>query len=166
MNPEMCLLSFSTGRITLLTPPVGSGLHRALHATDLSHLPTEAFSYAVPKYADPRGEFVEMLKTHDSGQFSYFTAPAGITRGEHYHHTKTEKFLIIRGTARFQFRNIDTQELHQLVCSGGEGNIVETVPGWTHNITNIGEDELIVMLWANEVFDRSRPDTTAMRVEP
>lgn len=158
--------SFPESRTNLMTARVGAGLHRALHATYLSHLPPETFAYTVPRYTDPRGEFVELLKTPDCGQFSYFTAAPGITRGEHYHHTKTEKFLVIRGTARYQFRHIDTQERHELVCRGGEGHVVETVPGWTHNITNIGEDELIVMLWANEVFDRSRPDTTALRVEP
>ena len=158
--------SFPESRTTLQTARVGTGLCRALHATYLSHLPPEAFAYTVPRYTDPRGEFVELLKTPDCGQFSYFTAAPGITRGEHYHHTKTEKFLVIRGTARYQFRHIDTQERHELVCRGGEACVVETVPGWTHNITNIGEDELIVMLWANEVFDRSRPDTTALRVEP
>lgn len=160
------LYTFSKSRSSLLAPPVGTGLHRALHATYLSHLPPEAFSYDVPLYIDLRGEFAEMLKTPNCGQFSYFTALPGITRGEHYHHTKTEKFLVIRGTARFQFRNIDTQERYELNTRGGEGRIVETVPGWTHNITNIGEDELIVMLWANEIFDRSRPDTIAMQVEP
>jgi UDP-2-acetamido-2,6-beta-L-arabino-hexul-4-ose reductase len=160
------LTSFASSRSTLIAPPVGTGLIRALHATYLSHLPPEAFSYDVPRYVDPRGEFAEMLKTPECGQFSYFTAHPGITRGEHYHHTKTEKFLVIRGTARFQFRHIDTQERFELVTRGGEGRIVETVPGWTHNVTNIGDDELIVMLWANEIFDRSKPDTIAMQVEP
>lgn len=160
------LQSFANSRTSLFTGPVGNGLHRALYATYLSHLSPEAFFYDVPRYADSRGEFTEMLKTSDCGQFSYFTAPPGVTRGEHYHHTKSEKFLIIRGTARFQFRHIDTQERFDVIVPGGEGRIVETVPGWAHNITSIGNDELIVMLWANEVFDRSRPDTIAMQVEP
>ena len=98
------------------------------------------------------------------GQFSYFTAHPGVTRGEHYHHSKTEKFVVIRGTAKFRFRQIETGEFHDIVVRGGEGTIVETVPGWAHDITNIGADELIVMLWANEIFDRSRPDTIAMKV--
>lgn len=156
--------SFSRSRTTLLIPPVGNGFHRALHATYLSHLPPEAFSYEVPRYIDPRGEFAEVIKTPDCGQFSYFTAHPGITRGEHYHHTKTEKFLVIRGTARFRFRHIDTQEHFELLTCGGEGRIVETVPGWTHNITNVGNDELIVMLWANEIFDKAKPDTIPMKV--
>ena len=105
-----------------------------------------------------------MLKTPDCGQFSYFTAGPGVTRGDHYHHSKTEKFLVIKGSARFGFRHIDSGETHELVSLGGQAQIVETIPGWTHNITNIGDDELIVMLWANEVFDRERPDTIGMKV--
>lgn len=160
------LRGFSNSRNSLITPPVGNGLMRALHATYLSHLPENVFAYTVPVHADPRGEFVEMLKTEDSGQFSYFTAHPGITRGEHYHHTKTEKFLVIRGTAHFGFRNIDTGKTFECVTRGGEAKIVETIPGWAHNVTNVGDDELIVMLWANEIFDRSKPDTIAMKVKP
>lgn len=160
------LKGFRQTRDGLMTARVGTGLTRALYATYVSYLPPEAFSYTVPRHADPRGVFVEMLKTPDCGQFSYFTAGPGITRGEHYHHTKTEKFLVIKGTAHFGFRHIDSGETHELVTHGGEARIVETIPGWTHNITNIGADELIVMLWANEVFDRARPDTTAMKVQP
>jgi UDP-2-acetamido-2,6-beta-L-arabino-hexul-4-ose reductase len=159
------LRSFSDSRTTLTTPRVGTGLIRALYSTYISYLPPEAFAYEVPRHGDPRGVFVEMLKTTDSGQFSYFTAPPGVTRGEHYHHSKTEKFLVIKGTARFGFRHIATGETHELVTRGGEARIVETVPGWTHNITNVGEDEMIVMLWANEIFDRQRPDTIAMKVK-
>ena len=102
-----------------------------------------------------------MLKTPDCGQFSYFTAHPGITRGGHYHHTKTEKFLVIKGEARFKFRHMQTGETHELVTRGDKAEIVETVPGWTHDITNIGQEEMVVMLWANEVFDRQRPDTFA-----
>lgn len=156
--------SFRESRCNLTTPRVGAGLVRALYSTYLSYLEPEAFEYQVPVHADPRGEFVEMLKTPDSGQFSYFTAHPGITRGEHYHHTKTEKFLVIKGTAHFGFRHIVTGQTHELVTRGGQARIVETVPGWTHNITNVGNDELIVMLWANEIFDRERPDTRSMKV--
>jgi UDP-2-acetamido-2,6-beta-L-arabino-hexul-4-ose reductase len=158
--------SFPESRQTLVTPAVGEGLLRALHATYLSFLPTDDFAYSVPVHGDPRGVFVEMLKTADSGQFSYFTAHPGITRGEHYHHTKTEKFMVIRGTASFGFRNVDTGETAEIIVTGGEGRIVETVPGWAHNVTNIGGDELICMLWANEIFDRANPDTIAAKVSP
>lgn len=100
-------------------------------------------------------------ETKDSGQFSYFTAHPGITRGGHYHHSKSEKFLVVRGTARFKFRHLQTGETHELVTRGERPEIVDTIPGWTHDITNIGDDEMVVMLWASEQFDRARPDTFA-----
>jgi UDP-2-acetamido-2,6-beta-L-arabino-hexul-4-ose reductase len=153
--------TFRTSRDTLLTERVGTGLERALYSTYVSYLPPESFAYPVPMHGDARGVFVEMLKTPDCGQFSYFTAHPGVTRGGHYHHSKTEKFLVIKGRARFKFRHMQTGETHELMTSGSKAEIVETVPGWTHDITNIGTDEMVVMLWANEVFDRSRPDTYA-----
>ena len=156
--------AFKDSRITLMTERVGTGLVRALYATYVSYLPVESFTYTVPQYGDTRGVFAEMLKTPDCGQFSFFTAHPGITRGGHYHHSKTEKFLVIRGQARFKFRHMQTGETHELVTTGDKSEIVETVPGWTHDITNIGADEMIVMLWANEVFDRERPDTFACAV--
>ena len=156
--------AFKDSRSTLMTERVGTGLVRALYATYVSYLPVESFTYTVPQYADPRGMFAEMLKTPDCGQISFFTAHPGITRGGHYHHSKTEKFLVIKGQARFKFRHMQTGQTHELVTTGDKSEIVETVPGWTHDITNIGTDEMIVMLWANEVFDRERPDTFACAV--
>jgi UDP-2-acetamido-2,6-beta-L-arabino-hexul-4-ose reductase len=153
------LQGFRDNRATLMTGRVGTGLMRALYATYISYLPVKSFAYTVPQYADPRGVFVEMLKTPDSGQFSYFTANPGVTRGGHYHHSKTEKFLVIKGQARFRFRHILSGQIHELITTDDKSWIVETVPGWAHEITNIGAEEMIVMLWANEVFDRKRPDT-------
>ena len=153
--------AFKDSRATLMTERVGTGLVRALYATYVSYLPVELFAYPVPQHCDPRGVFVEMLKTPDAGQFSFFTAHPGITRGGHYHHSKTEKFLVIKGHARFKFRHMQSGQAHELVTTGDKPEIVETVPGWTHDITNIGGDEMIVLLWANEVFDRSKPDTFA-----
>jgi UDP-2-acetamido-2,6-beta-L-arabino-hexul-4-ose reductase len=156
--------TFHDSRQTLITEPVGTGLVRALYSTYLSYLPPGRFTYEVPKYGDPRGVFVEMLKTRDSGQFSFFTAHPGITRGGHYHHSKTEKFLVIKGEACFRFRHIVSGEFYELYTKGEQPEIVETVPGWTHDITNVGGDEMFVMLWANEIFDRERPDTYARPV--
>jgi UDP-2-acetamido-2,6-beta-L-arabino-hexul-4-ose reductase len=150
---------FAASRQTLLTDRVGTGLVRALYSTYVSYLPVEAFAYTVPMHGDARGVFVEMLKTPDCGQFSYFTAHPGITRGGHYHHSKTEKFLVIKGQALFKFRHMHTGEAYELHTSGTKAEVVETAPGWTHDITNIGQDEMVVMLWANEFFDRQRPDT-------
>jgi UDP-2-acetamido-2,6-beta-L-arabino-hexul-4-ose reductase len=156
--------AFRDSRSTLISEAVGTGLTRALYSTYLSYLPPESFTYEVPKYGDPRGVFVEMLKTPNAGQFSYFTAHPGITRGGHYHHTKTEKFLVIKGQALFRFRHIMSGEFYELKTTGEQPVVVETVPGWTHDITNVGDDELIVMLWANEIFDREHPDTFALPI--
>jgi UDP-2-acetamido-2,6-beta-L-arabino-hexul-4-ose reductase len=156
--------AFKNCRSTLVSERVGAGLTRALYATYVSYLPFEKFVYNVPSHGDARGVFVEMLKTPDAGQFSFFTAHPGITRGGHYHHTKTEKFLVIKGHARFGFRHMLTDELHYLETKGEQSQIVETVPGWTHDITNIGTEEMVVMLWANEIFDRANPDTITSKV--
>lgn len=143
---------------------VGTGLVRALYATYIAYLPEDQFSYALTAHADARGVFTEMLKTSDSGQFSYFTARPGVTRGGHYHHTKVEKFLVLSGSALFRFRHILTNDIHEIRTQGGDPVVVETIPGWTHDIQNVGETEMVVMLWANEVFDRARPDTIVMKV--
>ena len=156
--------AFRNCRNSLVSERVGTGLVRALYATYVSYLPPARFIYDLPRHGDDRGVFVEMLKTQDSGQFSFFTALPGITRGGHYHHTKTEKFLVIKGAARFGFRHIVTNERHEVFASSDRPQVVETVPGWTHDITNVGDDEMVVMLWANEIFDRDRPDTIASKV--
>lgn len=153
------LKKFKKGRSNLIIEKVGKGLTRALYSTYLSYLPKEQFSYGLKNHEDQRGTFVEMLKTIDSGQISFFTAYPGITRGNHYHHSKAEKFLVIKGQASFQFRNVMNGDRHEIKTSGNIPEIVETVPGWTHNITNIGDEELVVMLWANEIFDSENPDT-------
>ena len=150
---------FKDSRATLMTEGVCTGLMRALYATYISYLPVESFAYTVPQHADPRGVFVEMLKTPDCGQFSYFTAHPGVIWGGHYHHSKTEKFLVIKGQARFRFRHMQSGQTHELITTGDKSQIIETVPGWRHDITNTGPEEMVVMLWANEVFDRYRPDT-------
>jgi UDP-2-acetamido-2,6-beta-L-arabino-hexul-4-ose reductase len=160
------LRDFAASRQTLRIPAVGTGLMRALFATYVSYLPPESFDYPLTKHEDPRGMFAEVLRTSDSGQFSFFTAHPGITRGEHYHHTKTEKFLVVQGRARFGFRHVLTNERHDVDVDGAVPRVVETVPGWAHNITNIGDGEMVVLLWANEVFDPRRPDTIASKVAP
>jgi UDP-2-acetamido-2,6-beta-L-arabino-hexul-4-ose reductase len=155
------LHSFKKSRQTLVTENVGQGLKRALYSTYLSYFSPEQFSYSLPIYSDERGIFCEMLKTEGAGQFSFFSAHPGITRGGHYHHTKNEKFLVVKGTALFKFKHIVTGESFDTTVNSDESRVVETVPGWSHDITNIGDDELLVMLWANEIFDRNAPDTFA-----
>ena len=151
--------SFKDSRDNLSIDRVGVGLTRALYATYTSYLPTQKFSYAITQHNDERGRFVEMLKTMDSGQFSYFTAHPGVTRGVHYHHSKSEKFLVVKGKAQFNFRHVETNETYEYITSEVMPEIIESIPGWVHAITNIGNEELIVLLWSNEVFDHSNPDT-------
>ncbi len=155
---------FRSDRDENLIDDVGLGLKRALYATYVSYLPKEQFAYGITSHRDPRGAFSEMLKTRSAGQFSYFTALPGVTRGGHYHHTKTEKFLIVHGEALFRFRHVLTDEVHEVRTSAESPTIVETIPGWAHDVTNVGDGILVSLLWANELFDRERPDTTQEKV--
>jgi UDP-2-acetamido-2,6-beta-L-arabino-hexul-4-ose reductase len=153
------IIGFKNDRTNLKIEHVGAGYLRSLYATYLSYLPPESFTYAVPRYKDKRGDFVEIIKTPDCGQFSYFTALPGATRGGHYHHTKNEKFLLVKGRARFRFCHMFTGDTFELTVSAENSEIVESVPGWSHDIKNIGTDEMVVLLWTNEVFDKVSPDT-------
>ncbi len=153
------LYKFKKSRNSLISERVGDGLLRALYATYVSYMTPENFVYKVPKYGDERGDFVEILKTQDSGQFSFFTAHPGVTRGGHYHHSKTEKFLVVKGKAKFRFRHIIINEYHEIITSSNAPEIVETIPGWSHSITNIGDGEMVVILWVNEIYNREKPDT-------
>lgn len=156
--------SFKQNEGTLNIGEVGTGLKRALYSTYISYFEPAKFAYSIPRHADERGVFVEMLKTDHSGQFSFFTALPGITRGGHYHHTKNEKFIVIKGKASFRFRNVMTNDFYEIIVDGTDSKVVETVPGWSHDVTNIGDDELIVMLWANEIFNPQKPDTISHKV--
>jgi UDP-2-acetamido-2,6-beta-L-arabino-hexul-4-ose reductase len=159
------LQEFHKGRDNLMVGEVGRGYHRALYSTYLSYLPVNRFSYRIRAHRDARGVFCEMLKTPASGQVSFFTALPGVTRGGHYHHSKNEKFLVLKGRARFRFCQLLTVERYELETSDEQPEIVETIPGWAHDITNVGESEMLVLLWANELFDRSNPDTFSMPVQ-
>ena len=151
--------SFQASRTSLELGFVGEGFGRALYSTYISYLPKEKFSYNIPMHTDSRGVFVEFFKNKEAGQFSFLTAGPGVTRGSHYHQTKTEKFVVIRGVASFGFRHMITNETHYLETCGDESMIVETIPGWAHDITNVGSEELIVMVWANEIYTRELADT-------
>lgn len=140
---------------------VGTGLTRRLYATYIAALPEADFSYPLRAHSDPRGSFVEVLKTPASGQISCFTAHPGVTRGGHYHHAKVEKFLVLHGQALFRFRHMLSGATHEVRTTAEDPTIVETIPGWAHDVTNEGEDMLAVLVWANECFDPARPDTVA-----
>ena len=150
--------AFDNCRSSLISEQVGTGLTRALYSTYISCLPLERFVYDLTSHSDKRGTFVEMLKTQDSGQFSFFTVLPGVTRGSHYHHSKTEKFLVVKGTAKVRCRQLITDETCEVILSSDNPQVMDTVPGWVHDITNVGDTEAIVMLWANEIFDQENPD--------
>jgi UDP-2-acetamido-2,6-beta-L-arabino-hexul-4-ose reductase len=158
------IAAFAQGRRAGEIQSVGVGLARALYATFVAALPPEAFSYPLVAHTDPRGSFTEILKTPASGQVSYFTAHPGVTRGGHYHHSKVEKFLIVHGEALFRFRHILTGDIHEVRTSAAAPMVVETIPGWAHDVTNVGDDMMVSLIWASEVFDRARPDTVAAAV--
>jgi len=115
-------------------------------------------------YDDERGTFYEFVKTLDSGQFSISTTAPGITRGNHYHNTKNEKFLVIKGEASIKHRQIHGDEIIEYKVSDKKMEVVEMIPGYTHDITNTGDSEMVLLLWANETFDREYPDTYFLKV--
>jgi len=161
---QALLMAFKKSRTELTVPRVGRGFERALYATYLSFLPTDKFSYELKGHQDDRGTFYEFVKTLDSGQFSISTTVPGITRGNHYHNTKNEKFLVIKGEASIKHRQIHGDEVIEYKVSDKKMEVVEMIPGYTHDITNIGDSEMVLLLWANETFDRENPDTYFLKV--
>lgn len=158
------LSAFKESRKELLVPRVGRGFERALYATYLSFLPTDKFSYLLNGHKDERGTFYEFVKTIDSGQVSVSTTAPGVTRGNHYHNTKNEKFLVIKGEASIRHRQIHGDDVIEYKVSDRKMEVVEMIPGYTHDITNIGESEMVLLIWANETFDRENPDTYFLKV--
>lgn len=158
------LYMFKDSRQNLLIPNIAKGFERVLYATYLSFLPTDRFSYKLNGHKDARGTFYEILKTIDSGQLGISTTKPGVTRGNHYHNTKNEKFLVIKGEALIELRDIFSKEVIQYNVSGNELEIVEMIPGYTHNITNTGDEEMVLLIWANENYDPKKPDTNFVEV--
>lgn len=161
---EQLLYMFRDSRQNLLIPNIAKGFERVLYATYLSFLPTDKFSYKLYGHKDARGTFYEILKTIDSGQLGISTTKPGVTRGNHYHNTKNEKFLVIKGKALIELRDIYSKEIIQYNVDGNDLEIVEMIPGYTHNITNIGDEEMVLLIWANENFNPNKPDTNFLEV--
>lgn len=156
------ITGFASGRTAGEVNEVGSGLCRALYATFVAALPPDAFSYRLTAHEDHRGSFTEMLRTPDCGQVSFFTALPGRTRGGHYHHSKVEKFVVVHGEATFRFRHVLSGASHVVRTSARHPEVVESIPGWAHDVTNVGDDVMVAVVWASERFNRDRPDTVAM----
>lgn len=156
--------SFKESRDNLSLPTFDDPFIKKLYSTYLSYLPTDKFSYLLTMNVDQRGSFTEFLKTNDRGQVSINISKPHITKGNHWHHTKNEKFLVVSGRGVIRFRKIDSQEIIEYFVSGDKLEVVDIPVGYTHNIENIGETDLVTVMWVNEVFDKERPDTYFLMV--
>lgn len=160
------LYSFRRCREELWVPDMTEGgLEKKLYATYLSYLPKGQFSYPLTMHKDERGSFTEILKTADRGQFSVNISKPGITKGEHWHHTKNEKFVVVSGKGRIQFRRVDSDEIIEYTVNGDEIVVVDIPTGYTHNIINEGDTDLVTFMWCNECFNPKKPDTYFLKVQ-
>lgn len=152
---------------TLLMPEIpGDSFAKRLYSTYLSYLPKEKVKFPLKMNRDERGSFTELLKTANCGQFSVNVSRPGITRGEHWHHTKWEFFIVVSGEALIQERKLGTDEVLEFRVSGEKIEAVHMLPGYTHNIINLSDTkDLVTVMWANETFDAARPDTFFEKVE-
>ena len=142
-------------RIVDLTDP----LEKKLYSTYLSYLPAGDFSYPLKMHVDERGSFTEFIKTPERGQVSVNISGPGITKVNHWHHTKNEKFLVVSGCGIIRFRKIGSGEIIKYRVSADKLEVVDIPPGYTHNISNTGETYMVTVMWANELFDPNVPDT-------
>ena len=152
--------SFKESRGTLNVPDMKEGsLEKKLYSTYLSYLPKDKFSYPLKMNTDQRGSFTEFLKTEEYGQVSVNVSKPGITKGQHWHHSKNEKFLVVSGKGLIQFRDIYSDKIIEYYVSGDKLEVIDIPTGYTHNIINIGESDMVTIMWANEKFDPEHPDT-------
>ncbi len=155
------LFSFREGRKTLAVPDMGKPTTKKLYATYLSYLPEDQFSYPLKMNVDERGSFTEIIRTPERGQFSVNISKPHITKGNHWHHTKCEKFIVISGKGAIRFRKIGEPEAEviEYIVSGEKIEVVDIPAGYTHNIENMGDTDMVTLMWANEKFYPARPDT-------
>ncbi|RHW32112.1 NAD-dependent epimerase/dehydratase family protein [Neobacillus notoginsengisoli] len=158
------IYSFKKSRKDRSIPNMADSFSKKLYSTYLSYLPEEQFSYELKMNIDNRGSFTEFIKTPDRGQVSVNISKPGITKGNHWHHTKNEKFLVVSGTGVIRFRKIDTEEVIEYFVSGEKLEVVDIPTGYTHNIENLGNTDMVTIMWANEQFDPERPDTFYLEV--
>lgn len=158
------LYSFRRSRQDLSVPDTQDPFTKKLYATYLSYLPEDGFSYPLTTHSDHRGSFTEILRTGSSGQFSVNISKPGITKGNHWHHTKNEKFLVVSGKGVIRFRKISSEEILEYYVSGDRLEVVDIPTGYTHSIVNLGETDLVTFMWANECFDPMKPDTYYLEV--
>ena len=151
---------FAAGRTSLAVPDLAPGsFEKKLYSTYLSYLPSDQFSYPLEMHTDNRGSFTEFLRSPERGQVSINISHPGIVKGNHWHHTKNEKFLVVKGEGVIRFRNIFSKEVIEYHVSGDKLEVVDIPCGYTHNIENVGTEDMVTVMWANEAFDPDHSDT-------
>lgn len=158
------LNSFKESRDNLLVPDMSDEFIKKLYSTYLSYLPEDKFSYPLKMNVDNRGSFTEFLKSSERGQVSVNISKPGITKGNHWHHTKNEKFLVVSGEGIIKFRKINSEEVIEYKVSGEKLEVVDIPVGYTHNIINTGDRDMVTVMWVNEIFDPNTPDTVFLEV--
>ncbi len=158
------IYSFRASREERSIPDMSDGFTKKLYATYLSYLPEDQFSYPLKMNIDNRGSFTEIIRTKDRGQFSVNISKPGITKGNHWHHTKNEKFVVVSGKGVIRFRQPDSDQIIEYFVSGDKIEVVDIPTGYTHNIENLGDTDMVTFMWCNECFDPERPDTYFLEV--
>lgn len=157
--------SFKESRKSLMIPNMENELTKKLYSTYLSYLPENDFSYPLKMNIDNRGSFTEFIKSKDRGQVSVNISKPGITKGNHWHDTKNEKFLVVSGEGVIRFRKVDSEEIIEYKVSGEKLEVVDIPVGYTHSIINTGERDMVTIMWVNEIFNPEKPDTIYLEVE-
>ncbi len=170
------IVSFRDGRENRTIPDMSDGLTRKLYSTYLGYLPGDCLSYPLKMNADDRGSFTEFIRTTDQGQFAVNISRPGVTKGNHWHHTKSEKFLVVSGKGVIRLRRVDgsnsgdsnsgvnCSSVIEYYVSGDKLQVVDIPPGYTHNITNLGDTDMVTIMWASECYDPANPDTHLLDV--
>jgi len=158
------IYSFKKSREERSVPDVSDGFRGKLYSTYLSYLPKEGFSYPLKMNIDDRGSFTEFLKTPDRGQVSVNISKPGIVKGNHWHHSKNEKFLVVSGKGVIRFRKVGFDDVIEYHVSGDKLEVVDIPTGYIHNIENLGDSDMVTIMWANESFNPEKPDTCFLEV--
>lgn len=156
--------SFKDSRTNLSIANMDDALTKKLYSTYLSFLPVDQFLYDLKMNLDNRGSFTEFIRTSNGGQVSVNVSKPGITKGNHWHHTKNEKFLVVSGEGLIRFRKLDSEEIIEYRVNGEKLQVVDIPTGYTHSIVNVGDTDLVTVMWVNECFDPVKPDTYYLEV--
>ena len=160
------IYEFKDSMDSIYVPKTGDEFIKKLYSTYISYLPLEKTYVSAKKNVDERGSFTELVRTNECGQFSISFSKPGIVRGNHYHHTKIERFIVVKGKAKIGFTSVVDGSSYEFIVDDKDIKIVTIPVGYTHNIENIGNDEMILAIWCNELFDKEKPDTYFKEVCP